>query len=54
MKLLQTFTNLFTNIIGPNTEANIPKVKNISPEKFLRNRNQLNFIIAHVSKEVVT
>ena len=28
---------------GPNTEANIPKVKNISPGKFLRNRKQIQW-----------
>ena len=27
------------------------KVPNIAPEKFLKNRNQFNFIIAHISNE---
>ena len=29
----------------------MPKVTSIIPEKFLRNRNQFNFIIAHISEE---
>ena len=33
---------------GPNTEKDVPKVPNIYPEKFLKNRNQYNFIIAHI------
>ena len=31
----------------------LPKVPNIIPEKFLKNRNQFNFIIAHTSNEEV-
>ena len=31
----------------------IPKVPNLSPSKFLRNRNQIKFVIAHVSNEVL-
>ena len=39
--------------IGPNTEKEIPKVQNISPTKFLKERNQFNFLIAHISNEEV-
>ena len=41
--------NIFFVNVGPNTE----KVPNILPEKFLKNRNQFNFIIAHISNEEV-
>ena len=37
-KEIDTNLNHFFTNIGPNTEANTPKVKNISPGKFLRNR----------------
>ena len=40
----------FVNI-GPQTEKCIPKVRNITPTKFLKNRNQYNFIIAHIEEE---
>ena len=39
--------------MGPNTENMIPKVPNLSPSKFLKNRNQIKFVIAHVSNEEV-
>ena len=42
----------FVNI-GPETENCIPKVVNSSPGTFLKNRNQFNFVIAHISEEVV-
>ena len=38
--------------VGPRTEDSIPKVPNVSPSKFLRNRNQI-FVIAHVSNEEI-
>ena len=38
--------------MGPSTENMIPKVPNLSP-KFLRNHNQIKFVIAHVSNEEV-
>ena len=52
-KEIATNLNIFFTNIGPNIESNIPKVKNISPGKFLINRNHLNFIIAQVSEEEV-
>ena len=44
--------NFFVNV-GPETEKKVPKVGHISPEKFLKNRNQLNLIIAHINEEEV-
>ena len=51
-ELATDFNNFFVNV-GPNTEASIPKVPNISPSKFLKNRNQINFVIAHISNEEI-
>ena len=34
-------------------ERNIPSNPNIKQERYLENRNQLNFIIAHISTEEV-
>ena len=51
-KLATNFNNFFVNV-GQNTETVIPKVPNISPTKFLKNRIQTNFIIAHISNEEI-
>ena len=51
-EIATNFNNFFDNV-GVNTESLIPKVPNITPLKFLRNRNQLNFVIAHVSNEEI-
>ena len=51
-ELANTFNNFFANV-GPNTENTIPKVPNISPLKFLKDRIQVNFIIAHISNEEI-
>ena len=40
--------NFFVNV-GPQTESSIPISENISPLKFLKQRNQLDFLLAHVS-----
>ena len=50
--VVNEINNFFVNV-GPNTEKEVPKVPNISPENFLKNRNQFNFIIAHTSNEEV-
>ena len=34
-------------------QNSIPKVPNLSPSKFLKNRNQTNFVIAHISNEEI-
>ena len=39
--------------MGPNTERNIPVNPKTKPENFLKNRNQLNFLISHISNEEV-
>ena len=49
---MMVVNNFFVNV-GPNTEKDVPKVPNIFPEKFLENKNQFNFIIAHISNEEV-
>ena len=51
-EIATNFNSFFTNV-GPNTENLIPKVPNISPSKFLRNRNQINFVIAHMANEEI-
>ena len=42
----------FANV-GIETEKNIPKVGHSSPQKFLKNRNQFNFVIAHISNDEI-
>ena len=39
--------------MGPETEKNVPKSHHISPVNFLKNRNQSDFIIAHISNEEI-
>ena len=51
-ELVTNFNNFFVNV-GPNTENAIPKVPIILPSKFLKNRNQINFVIAHISNEEI-
>ena len=51
-EIAESFNNFFTDI-GPNTEITIPHNPSVKPEKYLRNRNQFNFLIAHTSKEEV-
>ena len=46
------FNDFFVNV-GPNTEKSVPKVPNKSPEQFLKNRVQFEFLIAHVSEEEI-
>ena len=48
MKLTIFFVN-----IGPTTEHEVPKVSSVVPEKFLKNRNQFNFIIAYILNEEI-
>ena len=42
----------FVNV-GPLTESSIPRLENISPNKFLKKRNQFDFFLAHVSHDEV-
>ena len=48
----ESLNNFFINV-GPNTERNIPVNPKIKPDQYLKNRNQLNFLIAHISNEEV-
>ena len=50
--IANNFNNFFVNV-GPETEKSIPKVPHMSPDKFLKNRNQFNLIIAHISEEEI-
>ena len=47
--IANSFNSFFVNV-GPETEKTIPKVPNMSPNMFLKNRNQINLIIAHKIK----
>ena len=40
-KLVANEFNIFVNV-RPNTEKEVPKVQNIFPDNFLKNRNQFN------------
>ena len=51
-KIAESLNNFFINV-GPNTERNIPVNPKIKPDQYLKNRNQLNFLIAHISNEEV-
>ena len=50
--IANSVNNFFVNV-GNDIEKNLPKINHISPEKFLKNRNQFNLIIAHISNEEV-
>ena len=51
-EIVDTLNNFFVNV-GPNTERNISVNPKTKPEQYLKNRNQLNFLIAHISNEDV-
>ena len=51
-EIATNFNHFFVNV-GANTEESVPKVPNISPSKFLKNCNQMKFVIAHVSNEEI-
>ena len=50
--IANAFNNFFVNV-GPNTEKTVPKVPNKSPDQFLKNRVQFEFLIAHISEQEV-
>ena len=52
-KMLANNFNRFFVDVGSTTENSIPKVPNLSLSKFLKNRNQINFVIAHISNEEI-
>ena len=45
--------NHFFVKVGTETEKCVPKVNHMSPNKFLKNRNQFNLIIAHISEDEI-
>ena len=51
-EIVETLNNFFVNV-GPNTEKSIPVNPKIKPENVLKDRNQLNFLIAHIYHEEV-
>ena len=51
-KVVEAFNNFFVNG-GPNTEKNIPINPITKPEQYLKNRNRLEFFIAHISNEEI-
>ena len=51
-RVVNEINNFFVSV-GPNTEKDVPKVPNILPENFLKNRNRFNIIIVHISNEVL-
>ena len=51
-QIVNEVNDFFVNV-GPNTEKEVPKVPTLSPDHFLKIRNQFNFIIAHISNEEV-
>ena len=44
--------DFFVNV-GPDVDKNIPKINHISSDKYLKDRNQFNFIVTHISNEEV-
>ena len=50
--ITNSFNDFFANV-GPETEKKVPKVPNISPKMYLKNRNQFDLIITHISNEEV-
>ena len=51
-KVVEAFNNFVVNV-GPNTEKNIPINPITKPEQYLKNRNRLEFLIAHISNEEI-
>ena len=50
--IANSLNEFFVNV-GPNTEKSVPKAGNLSPSKFLRNRNRADFIMTHISEDDV-
>ena len=50
--IANSFNNFFANV-GPETEKTVPKVPNKCPSMYLKNRNQFEFIIAHISEQEI-
>ena len=52
VEITNNFNNFFANV-GPDTEKTVPKVPNMSPTMYLKNRNQFDLIVAHISEEEI-
>ena len=50
-KEIATNLNDFFVNMGPSTELNIRKAVNINPKIFLKDRQEVNYLIAHISEE---
>ena len=53
VSIANNFNTFFANV-GPETDKSVPKVPNMSPTMFLKNRNQYNLILAHISENEVS
>ena len=51
-EIVESFNDFFVNV-GPNTEKNIPRNPIGKPEKYLLNKNQIEFVIANIDKDEV-
>ena len=51
-QIANSFNHFFSNV-GPDTEKTVPKVPHISPSIYLKNRNQFQLIIAHISEQEI-
>ena len=49
---MEEVNNYFVNL-GPNTERTIPRNPVTKPNLYLKNRIQVNFLIAHISNDEV-
>ncbi len=50
--IANSLNSFFVNV-GPNTEKTVPRAGNLSPDKFLKNRNRVEFIMANISEDDV-
>ena len=51
-EIVEAFNDFFVNVV-PNTEKSVPVNPVIKPDKYLKNKNQFEFIIANISTEEV-
>ena len=51
-KIVEEINNFFVNV-GPITEQTIPRNPVVNPVKYLKNRNQFNFLVTNLSNEEV-
>ena len=51
-EIAEALNDFFSNV-GPDTEKDIPRNPVVKPDKYLKNRNQFEFVMAHISEEEV-